>query len=100
MVTPPILTMRCCYPHHRHRNSEGSREHIKRQRNSSVLCTATKKAPIFQFKGRSDGDPTDLGDVVRLTADLKKIIIEQGNIIKSVKADLMEIKSEQETLKD
>lgn len=75
-----------------------TRGYLKRQRNSLTSFTATKKAPIHQFKDRSDEDPTDLDDVVGLIADLKKIIIDQGNTIKTVEADLAEIKTEQESL--
>jgi hypothetical protein len=75
-----------------------TRGYLKRQRNSLNSFTATNKDPIFDFTGRNDENDTSFDDVVGLIADLKKIIIEQGNTIKNVEADLAEIKSEHETL--
>jgi hypothetical protein len=45
--------------------------------------TPTKKAPTFEFTGRNDENGANLDDVIGLIADLKKIIIEQGNTIKN-----------------
>ena len=61
--------------------------------------TATK-VPTFEFTGRNDENDTSLTDVAGLIADLKEIIIEQGNTFENVEADLVEIKSEQETLQN
>jgi hypothetical protein len=60
----------------------------------------TNRTPIFEFTGGSEENGTNLGEVAGLIADLKKIIIEQSNIIENVKADLAKIKSEQESLKN
>jgi hypothetical protein len=76
-----------------------TRGYLKRQRNSLNSFTATKRTPIFEFTGRNDENDTSLDDVLGLIADLKKIIIEQGNTIENAKADLAEIKSQQENLK-
>jgi chromosome segregation ATPase len=78
---------------------QGRLQYLKRQRNSLNSFAATKRTSTFEFTGRNDENGTSLDDVVGLITDLKKIIIEQGNTIENAKADLAEIKSEQENLK-
>jgi hypothetical protein len=71
----------------------------KRQRNDPTVFTATNRTPDIQFVGERETS-TKLDDVVGLIADLKKIIIEQNNTIGNLKADLGQIKTEQENLKN
>jgi hypothetical protein len=46
-----------------------------------------------------DGSGTDLRALIHLVTDLKETIIQQSNIIENVRAELVEIKAEQRTLK-
>jgi hypothetical protein len=71
----------------------------KRPRNDSTARPANNKTPDIQFVGK-EANSTKLDEVVKLIADLKKIIIEQNNIIGNLKTDLGQIKAEQDNLKN
>jgi septal ring factor EnvC (AmiA/AmiB activator) len=70
------------------------------KRNDITIFTETIKTLSPEFSGGWEGRGTNLDEVAWLIANLKETITQQNNIIQSVKADLTEIKSEQESLKN
>ena len=71
----------------------------KRPRNSLNSTTVINRTPDIQFTSGNGENTVRLEDLAGLIADLKKIIVEQGNTIGDLKADLTQIKSEQNSLK-
>jgi hypothetical protein len=72
----------------------------KRRRNDTTTFTGTNKTPSFEFSGEGEGRGTSLDKVALLIANLKETIIQQSNVIESVRADLSENKPEQQGLRN
>jgi hypothetical protein len=71
----------------------------KRRRNDSTTFTGTNKTPVFEFSGGGEGRGTNLDEVAWLIANLKATVTQQSDIIESLRAELKEIKVEQQELK-
>src|SRR5438045_5208897 len=72
---------------------------LKRRRGDNTSFTGTNKTPCFEFSGGGEGRGMNLDEVAWLIASLKVTITQQSNIIKGLRAELKEIKVEQQTLK-
>ena len=72
---------------------------LKRRRGNNTSFTGTNKTPCFKFSGGGEGRGTNLDEVVWLIASLKATITQQSDIIEGLRAELKEIKAEQQTLK-
>src|SRR5438045_7822093 len=72
---------------------------LKRRRGNNTSFTGTNKTPCFKFSGGGEGRGTNLDEVVWLIASLKATITQQSDIIEGLRAELKEIKVEQQTLK-
>src|SRR5438045_706933 len=72
---------------------------LKRRRGDNTSFTGTNKTPCFEFSGGGEGRGTNLDEVAWLIASLKATITQQSDIIEGLRAELKEIKAEQQTLK-
>ncbi len=82
------------------RATKPSARRIEQQETEELLNAETTSVfSDHHDNPRADGSASDLGALIQLVADLKETIIRQSNIIEDVRAELIEIKAEQRTLK-